>query len=270
MFRLGAVAIALLVAVGLTACSLRMQPAERSRPAVKPIPAVVALPPPKPPRIYRLEHLDTLVKLPGRVINLYPAPRKVYEQLPPPAWLALPPAESEAEELDLTVEEKRQLQHAGPRVKRVGQTLWLRPTAAPAVRLANHLADDDSYATYEYLTALPDIQYWLVSVHLYEGGYYLLVHQRTGKRTRVWSPPSVAPDGQHFVCGNSDVLARFEPSGLQVWACEGGAPRLLWERQTEWGVSGPRWLDNKTILFEQDFFDNGDVDTRVVRMTVVP
>jgi hypothetical protein len=113
MFRLGAVAIALLVAVGLTACSLRMQPAERSRPAVKPVPAVVALPPPKPPRIYRLEHLDTLVKLPGRVVNLYPAPRKVYEQLPPPAWLAPPPAESEAEELDLTVEEKRQLQHAG-------------------------------------------------------------------------------------------------------------------------------------------------------------
>jgi hypothetical protein len=35
-------------------------------------------------------------------------------------------------------------------------------------------------------------------------------------------------------------------------------------------VSEPRWLDNKTILFEQDFFDNGDVDTRVVRMAVVP
>ncbi|GAA3952548.1 hypothetical protein GCM10022406_37830 [Hymenobacter algoricola] len=247
-----------------------MQPAERARPSVKPVPAVAALPPPKPPRIYRLAHLDTLVKLPGRVISLYPAPRRTYEQLPPPAWLAPPAAESEAEELDLTVEEKRQLQQAGPKVKRVGKTLWLRPTAAPAVQLVNKLADDDTYTTYEYLTALPDIHYWLVSVHLYEGGYYLLINQRTGKRTRVWSPPSVAPDGRHFVCGNSDVLARFEPSGLQVWSTDGPAPRLLWERQTEWGVSGPRWLDNKTILFEQDFFDNGDVDTRVVRMTVVP
>jgi hypothetical protein len=72
------------------------------------------------------------------------------------------------------------------------------------------------------------------------------------------------------VCGNSDVLARYEPSGLQVWSVDGPKLQKLWERQTEWGVTGPRWLDNKTILFEQDFFDNGDVDTRVVRMKVVP
>ena len=78
-----------------------------------------------------------------------------------------------------------------------------------------------------------------MAVHLYEGGYFLLIDQRTGRRTEIWSPPAVAPDGRHFVCGNSDVLAHYEPSGLQLWAADGPRLRKLWERQTEWGALRP-------------------------------
>ena len=160
---------------------------------------------------------------------------------------------------------------AGKTVRRSGSTLWLYPSKAKPLQLRNNPTENpDANVGYEYLSSLPTIHQWLVSVHLYEGGYFMLVDQRTGRRTRIWSPPAVAPDGRHFVCGNSDVLARYEPSGLQLWSVDGTTLRLLWERQTEWGCTQPRWLDNKTILFEQDFFDNGDVDTRVVRLTVVP
>ena len=81
MYRLRTVAKVLPLAMVLPACSLRMQPAEKQRPTV----ALPPPPPPKPPRIYRLEHLDTLVQLPGRVLRIYPAARPVYEKLPAPA-----------------------------------------------------------------------------------------------------------------------------------------------------------------------------------------
>ena len=55
----------------------------------------------------------------------------------------------------------------------------------------------------------------------------MLVSQHTGRRTKVWSPPVISPDGRHFVCGNSDVLARYEPSGLQVWEVQGQSLRLM-------------------------------------------
>ncbi|UOQ73885.1 hypothetical protein [Hymenobacter cellulosilyticus] len=227
--------------------------------------------PPTPPRIYRLGHLDTLVQLPGRVLSIHQGSRNVYEKLPYKTWLP-PEPETEEQEIDLEAEERQRLRTAGPTVKRVGKTLILRPTATKQpLRLVNNPVEDyDKNVSYEYVGSLPEIKQWLLSVHLYEGGYFLLIDQRTGRRTRIWSPPAVAPDGRHFVCGNSDVLARYEPSGLQVWHVDGPKLEKLWERQTEWGVTGPRWLDNKTILFEQDFFDNGDVDTRVVRMKVVP
>ncbi|UYZ61734.1 hypothetical protein [Hymenobacter weizhouensis] len=246
-----------------------MQPAEKQRPTV----ALPPPPPPKPPRIYRLEHLDTLVQLPGRVLRIYPAARPVYEKLPAPAWVAPKPSSAEEEEqlfLDFAAEEQRRLAKAGARVRRTGRALRLRPTAAPEVRLVNNPVEDDRHVAYEYLASLPEVKQWLISVHLYEGGYYLLVDQRNGRHTQLMAPPAVSPDGRHFVCGNSDVLARFEPSGLQLWSAEGSAPHLLWERQTEWGCTNPRWLDNKTILFEQDFFDRDDVDTRVVRLKVIP
>jgi hypothetical protein len=271
MFRLRALIVVLPLAVLLFSCSFR-GPSERAQPGVPVLAPVAPLPRPQPPRIYRLGHLDTLVQLPGRVLPIHQASRGVYEKLPQPLVLPAAPASAEEEEkFDFAAEERRRLRTAGANVRRVGTTLLLLPTKAKPIRLRDNPTEDpDASVNYEYLASLPKIRQWLVSVHLYEGGYFMLIDQRTGRRTRVWSPPAVAPDGRHFVCGNSDVLAHYEPSGLQLWSVEDATLRLLWERQTEWGCTQPRWLDNKTILFEQDFFDNGDVDTRVVRLTVVP
>lgn len=260
-----------------TACTLRMQRQERPHPNTPLLPPEAIITPARPrtvprqPLVYRRAHLDTLVLPTGRVLTLYPASRTVYERLPAPPYLLPTPSAEEEEELDLTAEERKRLRTTGRVVQRVGRTLWLRPTAAPAVRLVDNPAEDyDTNVAYEYLATIPAIRQWLVAVHLYEGGYFMLIDQRTGRRTEIWSPPSVAPDGLHFICGNSDVLAQYEPSGMQLWAADGSRLRKLWERQTTWGVSAPRWLDNRNILFEQDYLENGDVDTRVVRLTVLP
>lgn len=270
MFRLRAVIVVLPLAILLLACSFR-GPAERGQPGVSTTAPVAPLPRPKPPRIYRLGYLDTLVQVPGRVLPIHHASRGVYEKLPKPLKLPVVPSSAEEEEsFDFEAEERVRLREAGPLVRRTTRTLWLRPLRTKPIRLVNNPTEDETNTAYEYITSIPAIRQWLVAVRLYEGGYYLLVDQHTGQRTRIWSPPAVSPDGRHFVCGNSDVLARYEPNGLQLWAVDDGNVRLLWERQTEWGCNQPRWLDNKTILFEQDFFDHGDVDTRVVRLTVLP
>ena len=255
------------------ACTLRTQRQERPHPAVPLLPFAALGPAPAPPRqpaVYRRAYLDTLILPAGRVLLVYPATRAAYERLPTPPYLRPTPAAA-GEELDLTAEERKRLRTTGRVVQRAGRTLWLRPATVAPVRLVDNPAEDyDANVAYEYLATIPALRQWLVAVHLYEGGYFLLIDQRTGRRTEIWSPPAVAPDGRHFVCGNSDVLAHYEPSGLQLWTADGPRLRKLWERQTAWGASAPRWLDNRNIVFEQDYLENGDVDTRVVRLTVVP
>jgi hypothetical protein len=258
----------------LTSCSLRMQPAERARPGVS-LPAsmmpagqapVVLKKRPVPPPVYRYNHLDTLM-VGEKIVRLYPGSRATYEHLPVQEWL-VSQAANEGDELDPEAEERRRLRQATT-AQRAGRTLALRCRNGKAVRLVNNPSENyDTSVLYEYVATLPRIQHWLIAVRLYEGGYYLLVDQQTGRQTVVWSPPSVSPDGRYFICGSSDVLARYEPSGLQVWSMKTGRPQLLWERQTDWGVSQPRWLNNYTVLFEQDFIHNGDVDTRVMRLTL--
>ncbi|GGF05927.1 hypothetical protein GCM10011383_16340 [Hymenobacter cavernae] len=246
--------------------------AERPRPIVNPSPPVALPTPPKPPHIYRLSHLDTLAVHRNHVLALYPASQSAYDALPSPAWMRTTQSDEEGGELDLDPqkEERSRLRNAGPTVRRVGHTLWLRPTAHAPLQLVDNPAEDyDRNIAYEFIASLPNIKQWLLSVHLYEGGYYVLIDQRTGRRTPIWGPPAISPNGRHFVCGNSDVLARYEPNGLQVWAMD-GVPQLLWERETEWGVQEPRWLDDHSILFQQDFYDKDDVDTRIVRLKVIP
>ncbi|KAA9325578.1 hypothetical protein F0P96_19825 [Hymenobacter busanensis] len=213
-----------------------------------------------------MSRFDTLV-VGEQVLKLYPASRELYERLPLQPWL-LNEAADEGDELDPEAEERRHLRAAGQQVKRNGLALHLRCTNGKTVRLVNNPEESEENIFYEYVATLPGIKSWLVAVHLYEGGYYLLVDQASGRQTVIWSPPSVAPNGRYFVCGSSDVLSHFEPSGLQVWRVDAGRPHLIWERQAEWGVSQPRWLNNHTILFEQDFFHNGDVDTRVMRLVL--
>jgi len=271
MLRPRLVVMVVALPINLAACTFRMPLAERPRPAVNQSPTVTLLPPPKPPRIYRLNHLDTLAVHRAQVLRLYSAPRSAYDALPSSPWMRVEPISEEGElDLDPQKEERQRLRTAGPMVQRIGRTLVLRPTAHIPLRLTDNPVEDyDANIAYEYLASLPKIGQWLLSVHLYEGGYYVLIDQRTGRRTPIWGPPAISPNGRHFVCGNSDVLAHYEPNGLQVWSAE-GSPRLLWERETEWGVQEPRWLDDHSILFQQDFFDKDDVDTRIVRMKVIP
>lgn len=262
----------------LTSCTLRMQPAERARPGVSAppvqLPAQIQTPttsavkkrPVPPPSANRYSHLDTLM-VGERIVRLYPGSREVYAQLPVQEWLINQSAD-EGDELDPEAEERRRLRKATT-AQRAGRTLALKCQNGKSVRLVNNPTENyDTSVLYEYVATLPGIHHWLIAVRLYEGGYYLLVDQKTGRQTVVWSPPSVSPDGRYFICGSSDVLARYEPSGMQVWSMKTGRPQLLWERQTEWGVSQPRWLNGHTILFEQDFIRNGDVDTRVVRLVL--
>ena len=262
----------------LTSCTLRMQPAERARPGISappvllpaqspaPTTGVVKKRPVPPPSAYRFGRLDTLM-VGERIVRLYPGSRDVYAQLPVQEWL-VNQAASEGDEIDPEAEERRRLRSAST-AQRAGRSLLLKCRNGKSVRLVNNPTENyDTSVLYEYVATLPGIHHWLVAVRLYEGGYYLLIDQQTGRQTVVWSPPSVSPDGHYFICGSSDVLARYEPSGMQVWSMKTGRPQLLWERQTEWGVSQPRWLNGHTVLFEQDFIHNGDVDTRVVRLTL--
>ena len=166
------------------------------------------------------------------------------------------PADSEA----VVAAEAAYLQAAAGRVWRRGDTLFFKTQLEKLVRLKDgptYKDEEDSYEGYRFLDNLEAIQQWLVEVGKWEGRYYLLIDQQSGKRTNIISYPAISPDRHQFACANSDPTG-YDLSGIQLWVKPLGAPpKLLWQRisSSTPGISafGPRWENEEMLLFCEDF-----------------
>ncbi|MBF9221747.1 hypothetical protein [Hymenobacter ruricola] len=153
------------------------------------------------------------------------------------------------------------LQTAAGRVWRKADTLFFKTQQGTIIKLKNgptYQDAEDSYEGYRFLDRLDPIEQWLVEVGKWEGRYYLLIDQQTGKRTDLISYPVISPDRQHFACANSSPTG-YDLAGIQLWVKPlGSPPKLRWQRisnSMQPGISafGPRWENDKTLLFCEDF-----------------
>jgi hypothetical protein len=157
--------------------------------------------------------------------------------------------------------EKAFLKAEAGRVWRAADTLFFRISGNHIVWLHDgptyHDAED-SYEGYRYLENLTAIQQWLVEVGQWEGRHYLLVDQKTGKKTKLISYPVISPDHTRFACANSDPTG-YSLDGLQLWQKPAGkSPRLMWQRLSNVMQNGvtalsPCWDGNNTLFIYEDF-----------------
>jgi hypothetical protein len=125
--------------------------------------------------------------------------------------------------------------------------------------------DDDRPASnqanyHTYRTYYAGIGYYLVAHYMYEGGQYVLMNRRTGRRQAVFGVPVPSPDSQRLAVANADLQAQYTPNVLQIWRVEPDRLHLEWQVQPDdWGAEDPRWITPDTLAF-----------TRVRRCDAVP
>lgn len=109
-------------------------------------------------------------------------------------------------------------------------------------------------ARYTYLGFLPSVSQHLLEIQYWEGGGYLLVDGRTGRRHEVVSVPRVSPDDRRFTVFSS-ALDTYSSSALQIWRVDDRGIELEWEAElaeaggspqaddaaTEWGPGDVVW-----------------------------
>ncbi len=200
---------------------------------------------------------DTFRLNTGRVFQLEVITEKQYNQAMAPEQEHQFPPDSAA----AAATEAAYLQASAGRVWRVADTLFFKTEQGKITRLQDgptHLDDEDSYEGYRYLDNLSAIQQWLVEVGQWEGRYYLLINQQTGKRTELISYPVISPDKLQFICANSSPTG-YNWNGLQLWLKPKGLPpQLRWQRLSDAiqpGIAAisPRWENAKTLVFQEDF-----------------
>lgn len=110
---------------------------------------------------------------------------------------------------------------------------------------------------FNYLKSYDIISYWLYEVSYYEGAGMSLLNKDNGEKINVWGVPTFSPDKSHFVTYSMDVVAGYQPNGIQLFEVNDGKATLVWkfEVSEEWGPENVRWIDNETIAIQKSSVD---------------
>ena len=139
--------------------------------------------------------------------------------------------------------EIKALAKAVGRADRDGKTLKLKLTDGETLGLQDSAVDDcvlkpAACRGYLLVADLPGQHFFLVSVTHYEGGEFLLIDDRTGRRTEVDAVPAFSPDQKRFlVIAQNEAYGSFY--GLQVWRRDGDAAVLEWQHSL--AGDAPEW-----------------------------
>ena len=139
---------------------------------------------------------------------------------------------------------------SGGRVRRDGDSLYLRVGEDRAVALADGGTGTPGAVRYTYLQSLDRLGQYLVAVYDTRGRGYALVDAATGRQEIVAGPPVVSPDGKRFVATTATPDADGVHGTLEVWRVDGGAMTREFSQRTEgWWAASPRWFGNATVRF---------------------
>ena len=139
----------------------------------------------------------------------------------------------------------------GGRVERKGDTLVIRGTERSRLALGNVREPESATRVFRYERFVPEIGAHLVEIGHYEGGGWLLVDARTANQMHVLGRPVVSPGRTRFAAAGLDLVAGYDPNGVQVWRVTEHGPRLELgiEGGDQWGVSGLAWAGEDVLYF---------------------
>ena len=141
---------------------------------------------------------------------------------------------------------------AGPRaVSRSGDTLTVRLTAG-ATRTFVDTGTAAETVRYTYAGHLDEIDHHRVNVYFYEGSEVMLVHDETGRETRLPGSPVPSPDGARVAVGSFGGVAGYSPNALQVWRVTADGLEREWEvTPRDWGADNLSWQGPATLRFDR-------------------
>jgi hypothetical protein len=143
-------------------------------------------------------------------------------------------------------------------VKRTDSLLSFTLTNGEKLKLRDvYQPDYADVLIFSYVKSYEDILYWLYNVTYYEGSGMFLLDKDNGEKINLWGMPVFSPDKSHFVTNSIDIVAGYQPNGMQLFEIQDGKVSLVWkfEISDEWGPEKVRWIDNETIAIQKSSMD---------------
>jgi hypothetical protein len=151
-------------------------------------------------------------------------------------------------------EERIRIARFSEHVRREGDMLHLKLDSGAEVSFKNLTEFDrvETYAYYEFKEYLADLDLYILDVHFYEGGEYLVISGKSGRNYQMYAYPNVSPDRLHIVAVSEEDGMGGGENSIRLWRIEQG--ELMEEFYYNTEVLGyynmnsfSAWQDNKTV-----------------------
>jgi hypothetical protein len=166
--------------------------------------------------------------------------------------------------------EKTQLPRYPQQVSRQGEILRLTLKSGKVETLkdvsmnAQQTTQVHKIVHYLFREYLRDLGYFLVQVHYWEGGDYLMVNDQNGQRYRLPDLFLLSPDRQRLA--TLLMSEAFMPTSIQIWRITPEKMTREWSLEPEdWGPKEGAWQDNDTLTFTKSSYDPSQRQKMVVR-----
>ena len=111
---------------------------------------------------------------------------------------------------------------------------------------------------YMYRGYLKSINSYVVNVHYYEGGEFILINSYSGDTTILDGIPYVSPNAKFIYINNPCLIcASFSPNIAQIWEMKKGKPIYISNLvKDSCQFENPKWINNNEILIDKHFIYN--------------
>jgi hypothetical protein len=137
--------------------------------------------------------------------------------------------------------------------------------SALVVKLANgktkkfsNVNDDEGSTSIHYYFEhyFNKIDYYLISVHLYEGGYQLLVNRKNGFTKAIEGLPYISNDNKKIMCVNADLESSYTVNGIELYTILADSLQTEFIRPiSQWGPADMKWINENQLLIKRYFLE---------------
>lgn len=146
------------------------------------------------------------------------------------------------------------------RVRRNGNILEIKPSAAPVKVFKNIDSDSDDFRIYQFTKYFPEIAYGLLETTYYEGGTYDLIDMKFGKLTNIGGDAIISPNQRRMAVAHADIEAGYAPNVLSVYLITpNGIIKEFDMRPAEWGAEDLKWDSNTSISFNKIYWQKNEI-----------
>lgn len=133
-------------------------------------------------------------------------------------------------------------------VERHGDTLLFKCDKGKTVSLVNNL-NEEEYTVYRFLELNKDINFYVVHCSYFEGSGIKLINRKSAKQIDAIGPPVVSPNKEFFACGNCDLIAQFDVSGIELYKKANSSHESIGLREiSNWGPEEMMWKNDSTLI----------------------